>query len=301
MSIFGALGRSKTFIEAASEDAKSPFRHALREKLKEISRGYGSTVEEQEHLSNIERLSGDLTAQFSNCLRAGRFRIGIAQKAMNLYLKYLWCVDLIPLPPHCPFDAIIIGRLPNCRDLKWTSIDTIEDYQRLVKAAREKADGETLSEWELKVFNNPRPPKILDQGKQLKTSEIHETKNYRRPSVNPTLQNLKRELADKYIEDSQQREIFLTKATQYKMWANYIAGLILTNRGYREFHITDIRQVLRSLLGDLYDGPGAKEAGLLPQDMAYTANWHSGYPCLQRVDGKRGYYTFHGFPKERQP
>ena len=85
------------------------------------------------------------------------------------------------------------------------------------------------------------------------------------------------------------------------MWANYIAGLLLTNKGYKEFHITDIRQVLRSLLGDLYDGPGAKESALLTQDMAYTSNWHFGYPSLQKVDGKRGYYTFRGFPKERQP
>jgi hypothetical protein len=152
MSVLGALGRSKTYSEAASEDAKDLFRDTLRKKLDEISRCYESTVEEQEHLSNIKRLSDDLTAQFSHCLRAGRFRIGIAQKALNLYLKYLWCLDLIPLPPHCPFDAIIIGCLPNCRDLNWTSLDTIEDYQRLVKAAREKADGETLSEWELKIY-----------------------------------------------------------------------------------------------------------------------------------------------------
>lgn len=119
--------------------------------------------------------------------------------------------------------------------------------------------------------------------------------------MNPALEDLKRQLADKYIQDPQQREIFLAKATQYKMWANYIAGLILTNENYREFHITDIRRVLRRLLGNLYDGPGAKESSLLTQDMADTSNWYFGYPCLQKVDGKRGYYTFIGFSKERQP
>jgi hypothetical protein len=119
--------------------------------------------------------------------------------------------------------------------------------------------------------------------------------------MNPSLHNLKRELADKYIKDSQQKEIFLTKATQYKMWANYIAGLILSNRGYREFHITDVRRELKNLLGDLYDGAGAKESALLTQDMAETSNWHFGYPCLRKVDGKRGYYTFIGFSEERRP
>ena len=119
--------------------------------------------------------------------------------------------------------------------------------------------------------------------------------------MNLSLEALKLELADRYIKDPQQKEIFLTKATQYKMWANYIAGLVLANKGYSEFHITDIRNELRRLLGELYDGPGAKEAGLLTQDMADSSNWHFGYPCLKKVDGKRGFYRFIGFPLKRQP
>jgi hypothetical protein len=119
-------------------------------------------------------------------------------------------------------------------------------------------------------------------------------------SMNPALEKRKRQLAVKYIQNSEQREIFLVKATQFKMWANYIAALILTNEGYKEFHITDIRRVLKRLLGDLYDGPGTKLSGLLTQDMADTSNWHFGYPCLKRVAGKRGYYTFIGFTKRRQ-
>jgi hypothetical protein len=119
--------------------------------------------------------------------------------------------------------------------------------------------------------------------------------------MNSALEALKRQLAEKYIQDQDQRRIFLTKATQYKMWANYIAGLMLTNKGYKEFHITDIRKELRGLLGSLYDGPGAKESGLLTQDMAYSSNWHFGYPCLEKIDGKPGYYRFVGFPKERRP
>ncbi len=119
--------------------------------------------------------------------------------------------------------------------------------------------------------------------------------------MNPALDVLKQKLADKYIHDPLQKEIFLSKATQYKMWANYIAGLILDNENYKEFHITDIRRVLKQLLGKLYDGPGAKESALLTQDMADTSNWHFGYPCLRRAEGKRGYYRFIGFPNVRLP
>jgi len=104
--------------------------------------------------------------------------------------------------------------------------------------------------------------------------------------MNPVLDNLKRELAHKYIQDPQQKEIFLTKATQYKMWANYIAGLILTNENQIEFHITDIRRVLKRLLGQLYDGPGAKESAILTQDMAYTSNWHLDIHACKKWTGK---------------
>jgi hypothetical protein len=123
----------------------------------------------------------------------------------------------------------------------------------------------------------------------------------RRPvDKNPALEERKKQLADKYIHDPQQKEIFLTKATHYKMWANYIAGLILTKEHYQEFHTSDIRRVLKRLLGDLYGGPGARESALSTQDMAGTSHAHHGYPCLQKVDGGKGYYRFIGFPAERQ-
>lgn len=154
MSILGALGRSRTYSKSASHKTKIKFLNTLRVKLDEVSRKYQFTVTEENHLSNIEKLSDELSSSFADCLRNRRFRIGIAQKALNLYLKYLWCVDFIPMPPHCPFDSIIISHLPDCSNLNWTSIDTLEDYQRLVKAARKTADCKPLPEWELKIWTD---------------------------------------------------------------------------------------------------------------------------------------------------
>jgi hypothetical protein len=152
MSVFGALGRSKTYSTSAGEEAKNRFRNALREKLDELSVLYKSAVTEKDHLSNIETLSNDLTSRFQHYLRNGRFRIGIAQKALNLYLKYLWCVNLISEPPHCPFDSIVISYLRDSTDLKWTSIDTIEDYIMLVRSARKISKDKSLPVWELEIW-----------------------------------------------------------------------------------------------------------------------------------------------------
>ncbi len=154
MSVNGALGRSNTYIESACEADKNRVRNALRKKLDDISRAYSSPVSDEAHLFNISELSSELSTRFSHCLKKGRFRIGISQKALNLYLKYLLCVNAISLPPHCPFDSIVISHLPDCGHLKWTSIDDIKDYQALVEAAQKKANGIPLPEWELSLWTS---------------------------------------------------------------------------------------------------------------------------------------------------
>jgi len=152
MSVLGALGRSKTYSKSASKQDKSLFRNALRDKLREIGDKYISQISQEEHISNIKKIADDLTSSYPLCLKNRRFRIGIAQKALNLYLKYLWCVGLIPEPPHCPFDSIVISYLHDCTDLKWTSIDTIVDYKRLVESAQTISKDKSLPVWELEIW-----------------------------------------------------------------------------------------------------------------------------------------------------
>jgi hypothetical protein len=94
-----------------------------------------------------------LSHRYGEALRDGRFRIGPAQKALNLYLKYMWCVGEIPTPPHCPFDSKIIYHLRGCEDVKWTKLVSLDEYMKLVRTARQEAKGRSLAEWELKVFN----------------------------------------------------------------------------------------------------------------------------------------------------
>jgi hypothetical protein len=152
MSILGALGRSRTYLKSVSEEDKANFRNVLRTKLDEISKNYRVIILEQDHILNIRKLSDELTSQFPHCLINGRFRIGIAQKALNLYLKYLWCLGLIARPPHCPFDSIVISHLPGCCGLNWTSIDSMEEYQKLVTTAMQEANGKPIAEWELELW-----------------------------------------------------------------------------------------------------------------------------------------------------
>ncbi len=57
------------------------------------------------------------------------------------------------MPLHCPFDSIIISHLPECKALNWTTIDSIDDYKKLVDAAVKKAQDKPIAEWELEIWS----------------------------------------------------------------------------------------------------------------------------------------------------
>jgi hypothetical protein len=56
------------------------------------------------------------------------------------------------MPPHCPFDAVIIGVLPYKERISWTKLDSLDGYRTLVKAARLVAGPVPLAEWELRTY-----------------------------------------------------------------------------------------------------------------------------------------------------
>lgn len=107
----------------------------------------------EQHIKNIEDFCTWVTENYSNILRDKKLRIGIGQKIINLYLKYLWCIDKIKTPPHCPFDRNIILLLDNKNNLNWTEIDDVNIYKELVELAKNKAKSITIAEWELNSFN----------------------------------------------------------------------------------------------------------------------------------------------------
>lgn len=102
---------------------------------------------------NISTLADTLSLLHTTVLKDGRFRIGSAQKALNLFLKYLWCIGEIPTPPHCPLDYKIIQKLPPPARRNWTEIETIDDYKSLVAEAKKLAGSQPLAEWELQLYN----------------------------------------------------------------------------------------------------------------------------------------------------
>lgn len=149
LTLAATVQRARIYTPSLPEGSHSSFQAGLRQALDATARDYARGVDEQHHVQCIADLADRMSADHSGILRGGRFRIGPAQKALNLFLKYLWCSGSIPTPPHCPFDSLIIQMLPARDRLSWTTLDDLDGYRSLVAAARRLAGTTSLAEWEL--------------------------------------------------------------------------------------------------------------------------------------------------------
>lgn len=153
LTLLGSLQRSSTYVPTAPEADRRAFRQSLITELEGMAGSYRQPTPDDAHAATIVRLSQELSAAHGAILRDGRFRIGVAQKAVNLFLKYLWCAGWSPIPPHCPFDSIVIGLLPSASQVAWTKMDSIDEYRALVAAARDVAGDTALAIWELQEYS----------------------------------------------------------------------------------------------------------------------------------------------------
>ncbi len=154
LTLEATMQRGAVYQPNLTEQQRQPVHRTLRERLDALLPQYESTeLAESTHLANIEQLAQDVTARHTEVLNGGRFRVGNAQKALNLYLKYLWCLGRIGRPPHCPFDYYVLHEIPGWKSRSWTAIDSIGMYAELVAAARVVAGTQSLAEWEIALYN----------------------------------------------------------------------------------------------------------------------------------------------------
>lgn len=130
-----------------------------RKKEKKVLRGVIDKLEqkylkggvtEEEHVKFIQNTADEVSKEIGNKLHNSRFRVGIAQKLINLHLKYLWATGYIEEPPHCPIDGIIRDKAKIIYD--WTTSDSIDEYKSAIKELRKVAGTRSLAVWELEEF-----------------------------------------------------------------------------------------------------------------------------------------------------
>ena len=129
----------------ASEDIKFIFKSNTTVVVENMLAQYKiGIVTDEQHITNIKKLSNS-TKQYSEIFNGGQINFGIAQKMLNLYLKYQWCLGNIKEPPHFPVDRIIqqklneqakLKGLPKLELLPWTQFKDETHYSKVINHAR---------------------------------------------------------------------------------------------------------------------------------------------------------------------
>jgi len=122
-------------------------------------------VNDENHIHNINAIIA-CSADFSELFQKGKINFGIAQKMLNLYLKYQWSLGNIPAPPHFPVDRIIQEKLNkearqagiNAISIEpWTQYPDEKHYLAVIALARQVISNSytkyCLAELELELFN----------------------------------------------------------------------------------------------------------------------------------------------------
>lgn len=150
----GAFQHAGIYKPNTKEIERTQFRTMLRGDIENIIFTIYNTqvTNHKTHLENILAICRS-TENFNNVLKAP-INIGISQKLLNLALKYYWCLDMIPEPPHCPIDRIIQKRLYKQPLVNWTQLNCIDTYMQIINdvSVLAKKDKQSIAQWELVNF-----------------------------------------------------------------------------------------------------------------------------------------------------
>ena len=110
-------------------------------------------VFESVHCQNIEELKKHANScPYKHVLFESHYNIGVAQKLLNLRLKYLWCAGKIARPTHCPVDGIILRHVKWPGE-PWTRWECIDEYKAAIAWIKKSTGNKHIADWELYTFN----------------------------------------------------------------------------------------------------------------------------------------------------
>jgi hypothetical protein len=130
--------------------------NAFKRKVIDYIRGriipqYKEAVDGLHHCENIRSIIAYANEVDAGVLGKNGYKYGVAQKVLNLALKYYWCLGQIKEPPHCPVDKIVIDKTSFRGKVNWTQILTEKEYLDIISAIRALAEKEnsSIAQWEL--------------------------------------------------------------------------------------------------------------------------------------------------------
>ena len=160
-AISASVQHNPTYSIEIEPNEKANIRKAWENNLIEIGELFTESRSLEFYLKTVNEFQSKMS-EFNSFLSPNKnnydtgFRIAHSQKSISVYLKHLWCMDLIPEPPCCPVDRIIAKAANVKLNENWTQMNSIESLDfalnEFTKIA--KSENKTLAMWELQLFPN---------------------------------------------------------------------------------------------------------------------------------------------------
>lgn len=147
---------SEEFSLEYAKKMKNDIRNFLFEYYADLASKH---VSEEDHKKRLLSLSMIISRRYKRILNERQYRLGIAQKIVNTFLKLLWSAGLIKTPHHCPFDDMVKRKIQKFSEEGylecWVDFTSMKAYENYVSAARIAASKEGLSiaNWDLRHFH----------------------------------------------------------------------------------------------------------------------------------------------------
>jgi hypothetical protein len=155
-----SVQRASVYKKNLSEEERRHFKKQVFRFINDdLMPFYTKKCSEEQHYENIKRLVVFGTECGREILEGNIYKYGIAQKLLNLLLKYYWCIGRVSEPPHCPIDSIILNKL-GLNEIKWTKMVQKSEYERVIEKIKMKLTQEepTIARWELIHYMDANEP-----------------------------------------------------------------------------------------------------------------------------------------------
>lgn len=138
--------QKRVYAPNISYEQKITIRNYWKGLLLSIGKSYEMEKSEKDFIKDIKSICDAMNHTFPDCFDSNNgFRIAQAQKSLSVFLKHMWCMDKIKMPPVCPIDRKIVGE-------KWSDDDMKKYLKHLDKVKMRNNTDDPLAVWELFEF-----------------------------------------------------------------------------------------------------------------------------------------------------
>jgi hypothetical protein len=164
LSIKAAVQQNSLYLENLSFKKRKEIRNDWSNELKSILKKYVVKQSKEIYNTDILTLKDFMNNKHGESFRKIPhpkynydigFRISHSQKSISVLLKHIWCMKMIPEPPLCPVDRIILEKIGlKGKNASWGYINSLEIHNSKVAEINEFAlkENKSIAIWELTNF-----------------------------------------------------------------------------------------------------------------------------------------------------